>query len=431
MPRHAEATLWMLIKVARKKRYVRAERTANGRYIPTVKGPYEPGPYYLRYTLNGKRKWESVGGDLNIALQEQKARQASFETSPSTPSRTLSIRKALAEAITKFIAHKNGPGRLARRRTQSWKWLLDLFSKWWDKTYVDEFNREDFQAFQKYLARKGKQPRTQHNMLHSLVTFFRASGRVVLFAGDEQKATIIAATTVVSNTLILMSADMPKFTKRKVMPYSEEKLDGLFAAADPWEKLFMSCFLFTGMREQEVSHLYWRDINWGEQDISVTAKPELEWTTKAYEERTIEAPVQLMELLRDAYQHREDNGLIFSNKEGRPEGHFLDSLQKVAYRTGITCGVCSNCKTRKGRNCHAFGLHKFRKTFATKLSQAGVPIQDIKEALGHADIQTTMDYLGVSPKKRRRENVAAAFPQKIASQVVPSDNQLVSPPAAY
>jgi integrase len=74
--------------------------------------------------------------------------------------------------------------------------------------------------------------------------------------------------------------------------------------------------------------------------------------------------------------------------------------------------LCSNCKTRKGRNCKAFGLHKFRKTFATKLSQAGVPIQDIKEALGHADIQTTMDYLGISPKKRRRENVAAAFPQR-------------------
>jgi integrase/recombinase XerD len=165
----------------------------------------------------------------------------------------------------------------------------------------------------------------------------------------------------------------------------------------------MSCFLFTGMREQEVSHLYWRDVNWEERDISVTAKPELEWTTKTYEERTVEAPEQLMDLLRDAYQHREDNGLIFPNKQGKPEGHFLDALQKVAYRAGITCGICSNCKTLKGRNRKAFGLHKFRKTFATKLSQAGVLIQDIKEALGHADIQTTMDYLGISPKKRRRE----------------------------
>jgi len=412
MARHPKTTLWMLIKVVLKKRYVRVEKAANGRYIPAVKGDYEPGNYYLRYTLNGKRKWESVGSDLNIALQDQKARQASLELVPSATVTTLSTRTTVAEAITKFIANKNGKDRHAQRRARGWKWLLDLFSNWWDKIYIDEFTREDFQAFQKYLAKKGRQPRTQYNLLRSLVTFFRASRRVVLFASDEQDATLLAATVVVKNTLILMSADMPKFTKCKVTPYTEENLNGLFAVANSWERLFMSCFLFTGMREQEVSHLYWRDVNWEERDISVTAKPELEWTTKTYEERTVEAPEQLMDLLRDAYQHREDNGLIFPNKQGKPEGHFLDALQKVAYRAGITCGICSNCKTRKGRNCKAFGLHKFRKTFATKLSQAGVPIQDIKEALGHADIQTTMDYLGISPKKRRRENVAAAFPQR-------------------
>jgi integrase len=148
---------------------------------------------------------------------------------------------------------------------------LDLFSTWWEKHYVDEFTREDFQAFQKYLAKKGKQPRTQYNLLRSIVTFFRASGCVVLFARDEQEATILTATVVVKNTLILMNSDMPKFTKCKVTPYAEEQIDALFAVANPWEKLFMSCFRFTGMREQEVSHLYWRDINWEERDISVTA----------------------------------------------------------------------------------------------------------------------------------------------------------------
>ena len=106
MARHPKTTLWMLIKVVLKKRYVRVEKAANGRYIPAVTSPYEPGNYYLRYTLNGKRKWESVGSDLNIALQEQKARQASLELVPSATVTTLSTRKTVAEAITKFIATK-------------------------------------------------------------------------------------------------------------------------------------------------------------------------------------------------------------------------------------------------------------------------------------------------------------------------------------
>jgi hypothetical protein len=53
MARHPKTTLWMLIRVVRKKRYVRIEKVANGRYIPAVVGPYEPGSYYLRYTLKG------------------------------------------------------------------------------------------------------------------------------------------------------------------------------------------------------------------------------------------------------------------------------------------------------------------------------------------------------------------------------------------
>jgi uncharacterized protein (TIGR02391 family) len=150
---------------------------------------------------------------------------------PSATVTTLRTSKTVAEAITKFIANKNGEDRHAQRRARSWKWLLDLFSNWWDKTYVDEFTREDFQAFQKYLAKKGRQPRTQYNLLRSLVTFFRASGRVVLFAHDEQEATILAATVVVKNTLILMSTDMLKFTKCKVTPYTEEQLEGLLAVA--------------------------------------------------------------------------------------------------------------------------------------------------------------------------------------------------------
>jgi hypothetical protein len=40
MARHPKTTLWMLIKIVLKKRYARVEKTANGGYIPAVKGPY-------------------------------------------------------------------------------------------------------------------------------------------------------------------------------------------------------------------------------------------------------------------------------------------------------------------------------------------------------------------------------------------------------
>lgn len=50
--------------------------------------------------------------------------------------------------------------------------------------------------------------------------------------------------------------------------------------------------------------------------------------------------------------------------------------------------------------CEAVGLprmvpHRIRATYATWLSEQGVPIQDIQAALGHKDIRTTAIYLGI------------------------------------
>ena len=56
--------------------------------------------------------------------------------------------------------------------------------------------------------------------------------------------------------------------------------------------------------------------------------------------------------------------------------------------------------------CKAIGIHRLtphrlRATYATWLSEEGVPIQDIKEVLGHKDINTTAGYLGVDLSRVR------------------------------
>ena len=60
MARHPKTTLWMLIKVVLKKRYVREEKATNGRYIPAVTGPYEPGNYYLRYVAVSRASQDAM-----------------------------------------------------------------------------------------------------------------------------------------------------------------------------------------------------------------------------------------------------------------------------------------------------------------------------------------------------------------------------------
>jgi hypothetical protein len=52
------------------------------------------------------------------------------------------------------------------------------------------------------------------------------------------------------------------------------------------------------MREQEVMHTYWSDINLAHATVRVSHKPDRGWTPKAYKERDIPIPEKLAKSLK-------------------------------------------------------------------------------------------------------------------------------------
>ena len=88
-----------------------------------------------------------------------------------------------------------------------------------------------------------------------------------------------------------MSSDFPTVNRGTPDYYSDEQIDALFGnAINLWERVLLASFYYTGMREAEVSHLYWADVRWEVAEIRVSEKPQWKWTTKAYQDRDIEAP---------------------------------------------------------------------------------------------------------------------------------------------
>ena len=71
-------------------------------YRPNIEGPFEPGPYCRRYTQNGKRKWECVGPELALALNEQRNRQTALAR--GKPPEQPEGRKSLSRAIESYLA---------------------------------------------------------------------------------------------------------------------------------------------------------------------------------------------------------------------------------------------------------------------------------------------------------------------------------------
>jgi integrase len=55
--------------------------------------------------------------------------------------------------------------------------------------------------------------------------------------------------------------DWPRFVEEEPEVYEKEELEKLFKACDPDEQLWYEFFLMTGMREQEVMHASWPDVN--------------------------------------------------------------------------------------------------------------------------------------------------------------------------
>ncbi len=189
---------------------------------------------------------------------------------------------------------------------------------------------------------------------------------------------------------------MPQFFKRQGRPnitrelelpgritglpreYSEEDLSRFFAVCEDWERVLFSCFLFTGMRDQEMVNLIWSDINFQLRTIRVTAKPKLAFYPKRWEEREIPIPAHLTELLRE-HPRRAGCEFVFPSPAGNREFNLLLRCKDVALRAEL--------------DPDAFDLKTFRSTFATRMLRAGFDVRTVQHWMGHKSLETTMRYL--------------------------------------
>lgn len=85
-------------------------------------------------------------------------------------------------------------------------------------------------------------------------------------------------------------------------------------------------------------------------------------------------------------QNRNVSGdLLFYNKKKEPlnPGGVRHILKTIEKRADI-------------ENVHP---HRFRRTFATNLSNRGMEVQEISKLLGHANLNTTMEYVHMNDER--------------------------------
>ena len=364
------------------------------------------GGYYLDWTEpseKGERKRVRIAAGKTASEAQEKReyqqkqmafQQAAKEAGVKVPAAN-DNRRRIQTAIEAFLNETEANKKPATLK--AYKTDLGYFAKHIHKGYLEEIDRHDMLTFKKYLKDKGLSDRSIANKFLNVCTFLNSQG---ISARDD---------------LDIKKGDRPVVVEEEVEIYEQDELDKFFAACDPEQKLWFEFFLYTGMREKEVMHCIWRNVNYAAGTISVkrlskgvlTAAPHLEWTPKAYHEREIPVPKRLLDSLKKFQAEGKANcPLIFPTSGCRPKSNFLDECKDIARRAGLNCGHCATCKT--GR-CEHWFLHKFRATFGTTCLRNGVDLRTVQHWMGHKDLESTMRYLKPHRGEEARKKVEAVW----------------------
>lgn len=348
---------------AGKRCFVPASYLGKARLAP----PPWSGSFFIRWYQGSKAVARKVGPDPVEAVKAQ-MRQESRLAGIEMPEEQFSpvSRVTLESAIESFLLERET--QTDERGVARWRWELTLFARVSAKVYLDEVGRADVFAYWKHYQREEAAPRTCFNRVQSLLTFLRNRGI----------------------TGLIKPSEMPKYDEPAVDYYRKEELQLFFATCDSEQRIRYQFFLYTGCREREVMFMTWADIDLDGGVITVQAKEG--FTTKNRKPRIVPIPDLLVEALKTYKMLYPNRKTIFVNREGGPEGHFLGKLKDIV---------------RKADLPGKWNLHKFRRTWATMHLEAGTPIQDVQDWIGHSDLLTLRRYLANINVKSQRARAHA------------------------
>lgn len=186
------------------------------------------------------------------------------------------------------------------------------------------------------------------------------------------------------------SVKIPTTAKKSIVikPASNEDEHKILTSDHKWT--FPIFALLSGLRKQEILALQWKDIDFEEDIISVTKAVEHVGQTPHIKSTKTESGVRevpLLNILKDRLlsERGDPDAYIFSHSGGKTpltENQFERAYKKYCTEVGITCSS-----------------RQLRHSYATVAVEEDIAPKDLQNALGHADITTTMNVYAAARKK--------------------------------
>lgn len=312
--------------------------------------PTGSGVWWIQYFHQGQRHREKVGSKrLAQAAYEQRkteCRQGKFTAEMVQPKRAIRI----AEMIERYWAYF-----MSLRSTGSFAACRLRWVQAYGTLPADQLTPAMIDSFRRQLLDHVK-PATTNRYFSFLQRCYTLAVR------DE-----LVASNPFSRTKRLNEGN----GRVRWLTPDEEVL--LLTQLDQVGRHIVTMAIHTGMRQGELFHVRWADID-------LTAG----WITIPRTKNGDRRLVPINSTVRSVLEARSKQGTyVFESRRGTPldAGNWYNRHFKPATKS-----------------MHNLVFHDLRHTFCSRLAMAGVPIAIIKELAGHKTIQITMRYAHLSPE---------------------------------
>ena len=308
---------------------------------------------------------------------------------------------------------------------QNYKYMYNTFVRpKFGKLKISQVKKSDVKRFYNYLAdERGLQASTIdsiHTVLH----------QVFDLAVDDGYIRSNPSERVLKE---LKQAHCFQTEKRKALTVAEQELLLDYLRNTPryrhWYPIF-AVMLGTGLRVGEATGLRWCDIDLDEGLIDVNhtlvyyshgPQKGCSFNVNTPKTKAGERVVPMLGFVKEAFLEERENqketginckasvdgytDFIFVNRYG--DTQHLGTLNKAIRRI---IRDCNDTQFEKSENPEVllphFSCHTLRHTFTTRMCEAGVNIKVIQDALGHADVSTTLGIYADVTKDLRKDEFA-------------------------
>jgi integrase len=265
------------------------------------------GAYYLEWNEDGSRRRARAGTSPAEVLEARRRKILELKGRATEQGRivapTLSEEETpvpLTATVDAYLNHVKVNQKLnTYRRYRS---VLAHFRDYLaSKRYLNEISRGNILEFRDFRATQVASPVT----LNTEITMIRA----FLFWCVEFRN--------------LRGNPASKIKPRQVLQkpptvYSEKELGEMLKIGDATERALLLTLCYTGMREQEICHLAWKDVDLKKKVLRVSAKPSYGFTPKTWEERRFEMSDRLVDAFKKLPRVSE---WVFPTGRGKRQAH--------------------------------------------------------------------------------------------------------------